>query len=184
MALAALATSAQEPTPPTPAPTDVPPVRSPGAPPIVRLPVGDEAVATEIPAPSPSPSAAPSTSGSAQLGWSDDLGLRTRVDSVRTNRSVPLRGAVPKVVRPQKRTFGGFMTGFANLFNPFAPTSQGVGATTEHWYDGRNNTAPVPRGFRDERNHEASGLLFSTPLGKEPEAEAEPPRRAAPLPLP
>jgi hypothetical protein len=161
--------------PVSPSPDTAPPVRNPGLPPIVRLPVPDEPPAPGTPAPDTQ----------QLLGWSSDsVGLRTRPDSVRTNRTVRTRGAVPKVVRPQKRTFGGFVASFANLFNPLAPIDQGVGVGSDNWYDGRNNAAPLPRGFRDERGHEPSALIFSTPLGPDREPDPEPAPRAAPVPSP
>lgn len=176
------ATPAPAPAPATPATTPEPtPVRNPGPPPIVRLEVESETAATP-------PAILPPLT-QTELGWSSDgVGLRTRPDSIRTNRATRARGALPKAARPARRTFGGFVASFANLFNPLAPVQPAEEMPPQHWYDGQPNVAPMPRGFRDERGHEPSALLFSTPLGRDPDPEPAPPAapglRAAPVPPP
>lgn len=184
------------PAPPTaPAAAVAPPLASP-PPPIVRLPVGGDsgtAASAEAPSapasggvvpavPAGSGPGAPSGAAGSQLGWSNDsVGLRASGAALgRTNRPLETRGSVPRLVRPQRRTVGGFLTGFANLFNPFAPVAEGVATSAEHRYDGQYNPAPLPHGFRDERTHEASALLFSTPI----EAEPDLPKAKAPTTTP
>ena len=146
--------------------------------PVVRVPLGGVAAPAEgekAEAPA-SRVAAPD----AQLGWSSTgVGLREPSGStVRTNRGVELRGVVPRAARPERRGFGGFLAGFANLFNPLAPTAKGVENRGEHWYDGGVQTAPLPRGFRDERGHEPQTALFSTEFGKGEAADTVPPAPA------
>lgn len=110
------------------------------------------------------------------------MGLREpSVTTVRTNRSFEVKGSLPKVARPERKGFGGFLSGFANLFNPFAPTSKGVESRGEHWYDGGVQRNPLPRGFRDERAHEPQSALFSTEFGG---AEPDVPAASAPIPQP
>lgn len=184
----AAAQPAQAPAQPAPAVTEpASPSTTPrpqAAPPIVRLPISD----TPAPAPSGLGLSGPGLpTANSQLGWSSDgVGLRTPASTLRTNRPIEFRGAVPRLIRPQRRTFGGFITGFANLLNPFAPVEQGVGSPQGNWYDGRNNVAPLPRGFRDERSHEPSALIFSTPLGRDPvpDPDPAPAPRATPIPVP
>lgn len=179
----ALAARAQEPVPPS-ASTSPSPVPSTStaapAPPVVRLPVPSPAGAVStapVPAPGTTATGAPlptppvtTEPGAAQLGWSGEgVGLRSSAPTnLRTNRSFETRGSVPRLVRPPRRTFGGFMAGFANLFNPFAPTGDGVAQSAVHHYDGEFHRAPLPSSFRDERSHEASAILFSTPLESDP----------------
>lgn len=139
--------------------------------PVVRVPTGGAGVvetpSTEAPT---SPVSAPASvsAGSGELGWSaNGVGLREpTVTNVRTNRSFEIKGVVPKVTRPERRGFGGFLSGFANLFNPLAPTSKGIESRGEHWYDGSVQSAPLPRGMRDERTHEPQSALFGTDFGK------------------
>ncbi len=104
----------------------------------------------------------------AQLGWSSTaVGLREpSVSNVRTNRGWVIQGIVPKAARSERQGFGGFLAGFANLFNPFAPTAKGVETRGEHWYDGGVQAAPLPRGMRDERSHEPQTPIFSTDFGR------------------
>jgi hypothetical protein len=99
---------------------------------------------------------------SESIGWSSDAmelrpSLRLLPD---TNRVGEVRSVLPRLTRTERRGFGGFLTSFANLFNPFAPIEEGVSAGGEHWYDGRINTAPVPRVMRDERYHEPKWELY------------------------
>ncbi len=112
-----------------------------------------------------------------QMRWSaNGVGLREpMVTNVRTNRGVETKGVLPRVTRSERRGFGGFLAGFANLFNPLAPTSKGVETRGEHWYDGGVQGAPLPRGFRDERAHEPQTSVISVDFGRgrgeEPEAK-------------
>lgn len=139
-----------------------PPVRFPGNP-IAESP----AVETSAPV-------APVASG--QIGWTGSaVALREpSVTAPRTNTPLEMRGVVPKLSRTERRTFGGFVTGFANLFNPLAPTQEGTAASTEHWYDAEIRPRPLPSAFRDERFHEAKfeliavGLEGDEALGKKP----------------
>jgi len=179
VALLNLAALADESTPSIPAASPSPPGLASPPPPIVRLPVSGNTT-TETPKPGGTATppagettpASPPTAGDAQLGWSNEkVALRaSTAASSRTNRSFETRGAVPRLIKPQRRTVGGFLTSFANLFNPFAPLSPSEAATADHRYDGQYNVAPLPRGFRDERTHEASALIFSTPLESDPDA--------------
>lgn len=184
-------TRAEEPSTGTAAPAALSP-----PPPIVRLPVAGESAAPTPPsvpatttattAPATAPAATPGTpaptAGGASLGWSSDgVGLRSAPSNLRTNRSFETRGSVPRLVKPQRRTVGGFLTGFANLFNPFAPTSDGVAARSANLYDGQYNVAPLPHGFRDERSHEPSAVLFSMPLEADPGEAKKPAPRAEPV---
>lgn len=89
------------------------------------------------------------------------------VSPLRTNGPVELKGPVPKLMRPQRRTFGGFMSSFANLFNPLAPVGSGESSTEEHRYDGRVNRSPLPASFRDERFHEPQALIIGVGLDGE-----------------
>jgi hypothetical protein len=170
-------------TPPaatTPPPTSEATTPSPPPPPIVRLPVSGNAAAPQpetIPAEVPEAAARPAmyTSPGNQLGWkSETVGLRdSTVRNIRTNRTFETRGSVPTLVKPPRRTIGGFLGGFANLFNPFAPTSDGVASSSLNHYDGQFNRAALPHSFRDERNHEASAVLFSTSIEADPEQAAK-----------
>jgi len=164
--------------------------------PVVRVPGGAATSATEvsgaaqgvaeraetvIPAPEPSADGA-----GVQLGWSSSaMGLREpTVTTLRTNRSFEVKGALPRVTRPERKGFGGFISGFANLFNPFAPTSKGVESRGEHWYDGGVQRNPLPRGFRDERMHEPQSAIFSTEFGgasPDEAPQAPPAKPAAPV---
>lgn len=157
---------------------DPAPTTAPATPvPVVRLPVAN----ANANAASSTATASPERSAvSAEIGWSgSSTGLRSSPSmSSRTNRSWETRGAVPRLVKPERRTFGGFVVGFANLFNPFAPGSQGVGGPETYWYDSQPNVAPLPRGFRDERSHEPTANLLSIPLERDPgvvEAKPTPP---------
>lgn len=140
--------------------------------PVVRVPVGVGGVEAGV---GESGEAAPSTvsrspvpGGASELGWSaNGVGLREpTVSNVRTNRSYELRGVLPKVTRPERRGFGGFLSGFANLFNPLAPTAKGVESQGQHWYDGGVRSTPLPRGLRDERSHEPQSVIFGTEFGR------------------
>lgn len=150
-------------------------------PPIVRLPVSGsvpETPAAEAPTAIPEPAAPPNTytTPGNQLGWkSEGVGLRdSAVRNIRTNRSFETRGSVPTLVKPPRRTVGGFLGGFANLFNPFAPTSAGVASSSLNHYDGQFNRSSLPLSFRDERTHEASAVLYSTSIESDPERTAKP----------
>jgi hypothetical protein len=133
--------------------------------PVVRVPVGGVVVPAEAES-SPAPAVVVSEMDT-QLGWSaTSVGLREpSVTTVRTNRGVEIKGVLPRAARSERRGFGGFLSGFANLFNPFAPTAKGVESRGEHWYDGGVQTAPLPRGLRDERSHEPQTAIFSTDFG-------------------
>jgi hypothetical protein len=78
----------------------------------------------------------------------------------RTNLAVESVPLLPKLTRPERRGFGGFIAAFANLFNPFAPVEQGVASRPEYWYDAAINPGPLPRGMRDERFHEPKTELL------------------------
>lgn len=148
-----------------PAAPALPPVSPPAvadptaAPPVVRLP------SPAAGGPTPDPAA---TDASAQLGWSaDDVELRrspTVTLTPRTNILGESRGILPKVMKPERKGLGGFLGGFANLFNPFAPVEKGVAASPAYWYDGDIQAAGLPRGFRDERYHEARTELIAVDL--------------------
>jgi hypothetical protein len=158
---------AQQPaTDPAPAATPSPaqpaaiPADPAAAPPVVRLPAFNLG---------PGPS---SNATNAGTGGYPEFGLETAGTAsasttsftLRTNRTIESRGAIPKVLKPERRGVGGFLVGFANLFNPLAPMEQGTGGATEYWYDGQLNTAPLPRAFQDERYHEAGLGLIKVPL--------------------
>ncbi len=151
-----------------PVPAAMPVVDPVPAPPVVRIPV---------PVPAPSAAGPAGDATTAELGWSSDgVGLRSaRNPIINTNRFSETRGVLPRLTKPERRSFGGFLTGFANLFNPLAPTSQGTAAREGHIYDGQLNPAPLPRGFRDERYHEAKWELLTVPLERDPDGfEREP----------
>lgn len=179
---------------PAPAPADVATETVPT--PLVRMPAPPSLLPAEATAPAGAPvkAAAPvveekpgaALAGGGELSWkADGVTLRqpaaaASTITLRTNRSLESGGSLPRLVKPERRTFGGFMAGFANLFNPFAPTSQGVAASQANWYDAQPNVAPLPRAFRDERTHEASAILFSTEIDGEPrKAEAAPAKTPA-----
>ncbi len=188
--VAALADESTVPAAAQPATDPAAPALASPPPPIVRLPVAGIAPAEALrpgaaTAPADDPATAPSQgAGAAQLGWSSDgVGLRaSTAASSRTNRSFETRGAVPRLIKPQRRTVGGFLTGFANLFNPFAPASRSEATTADHRYDGQYQIAPLPQGFRDERTHEPSALIYSTPLEPDPEEPKAKPANATPPP--
>lgn len=129
------------------------------APPIVRLPPPATGTSTADPA---------AAAAGAQLGWSaDDVNLRRSPQVTLTPRTNVLgesRGIIPKVAKPERKGLGGFLGGFANLFNPFAPVEKGVAASPAYWYDGDLQAAGLPRGFRDERYHEARTELIAVDL--------------------
>ncbi|MCC6231165.1 MAG: hypothetical protein IT580_00875 [Verrucomicrobiales bacterium] len=142
-------------TPATPAPA-IPAIATP-----VRMPpapaVSTEPVATEFTTP------AGLREGNATV--------RRGVDALsQTNRTRGLEGAVPKLARPERKGIGGFFSGFANLFNPFAPVDKGSTpeATPAQQYDGQWNAAPLPRGFQDERYHEPQSVLIGGKLEGDP----------------
>lgn len=171
----------QEPAATTPPPATEAPAPASPPPPIVRLPVSGnvpETLPAEAPVATPEPAAPPNTytTPGNQLGWkSEGVGLRdSTVRNIRTNRTFETRGSVPTLVKPPKRTIGGFLGGFANLFNPFAPTSDGVASSSLNHYDGQFNRAALPHNFRDERTHEASAVLYSTSIEPDPERTAKP----------
>lgn len=180
-----------------PAPSLAPPQPVSVPVPVVRVPTGPTPVSAATPAPADGKAdvsgegaaLAPGATGlNTQLGWSSTgVGLREpSVTTVRTNRGVEMRGVLPRAARPERKGVGGFFSGFANLFNPFAPVAKGTESRNEHWYDGGVQSAPLPRGFRDERYHEPKTDLFSTGLerGKEPEATAEAPAKRESIPVP
>ena len=145
--------------------------------PVVRVPVGGVPVPAE---PEKSETRAVVVSESdAQLGWSStSVGLREpSVSTVRTNRGIEMKGVLPRAARSERRGFGGFLAGFANLFNPLAPVAKGVETRGEHWYDGGVQSIPLPRGMRDERSHEPQTAIFSTEFGR-----GEAPDTVAPSP--
>lgn len=151
--------------------------------PVVRVPVGDVVVPAEV-----EPTQMPAvvlTDTDMQLGWSaTSVGLRApTVTTVRTNRGMEFKGVVPRVTRSERKGFGGFMAGFANLFNPLAPTTKGIETRGESWYDGGVQTAPLPRGLRDERSHEPQTAIFSTDFGVG-ESPDKVPRSAAKVTVP
>jgi hypothetical protein len=150
-------------------------------PPVVRLPGGPVAEGNPVGAIGPGEAV-----GTGDLAWRAD-GVRLRQPAalgmgsvtVRSNRMNEVSGVLPRLTRPERRGFGGFLSGFANLFNPFAPTAQGVAGAgdSRYWYDAQPNVAPLPRGFRDERTHEPTATLFmiGTDLDLNGEAEAAAP---------
>ncbi len=91
-----------------------------------------------------------------QVRWTESgTALRPRVQHpTGTNPPIDTRSVLPRLTRPERRGFGGFLKSFGNLFNPFAPASEGVAAKGEYWYDGDVRNIPLPRGFQDERYHE------------------------------
>ena len=148
---------------PAPAPA-IPPAMPGGAPsvsdsavvpvPAVRLPGGGaiDPAATNLPT-------------GNDLEWrSGTVELRPGDVVVRTNRSTAPTGVGPRIVKPERKGFGGFLSGFANLFNPFAPVEQGTEVRSEYRYDGQINPVPQPRGLRDERTHEPQTELLSVGL--------------------
>ncbi len=173
-----------------PAPA-VPSVPAVGAPvsvpvPVVRVPSGPAAVSSTGPSTGAAfppglelegaAGAGPGMGLRAQLGWSS-YGVELReptVTTLKTNRNIEVGGVLPRVTRPERKGFGGFLAGFANLFNPFAPTAKGVESRNEHWYDGGVQSAPLPRGLRDERSHEPKTAVFSTEFGRGRGTDAEP----------
>jgi hypothetical protein len=140
------------------------------APPVVRVPpiahppsqmVLDEAELPAIGAPLDEPAMTGAPAFAGELGWSTNLAARQTVVSTVGTNELRNRPVLPKLVRPERRGFGGFMASFANLFNPLAPTEQGVAAGREPWYDAQINTGPLPRSMRDERFHEPqAGLVM------------------------
>lgn len=168
------------PTPEKPAaPVDVP---------IVRLPVAPVA---NVPTPGPASGETPASEGrdparAAAFGFqAGGVELRPPAfSSLKTNGPVELKGPVPKLMKPQRRTFGGFVSSFANLFNPLAPLTAGESSTESYRYDGRVNRSPLPRGFRDERFHEPQALIIGVGLDGEPrkveEKPSTPPKTAVP----
>ncbi len=146
--------------------------------PVVRVPVGGVVVPAEAES-SPAPAVVVSEMDT-QLGWSaNSVGLREpTVTTVRTNRGVEIKGVLPRAARSERRGFGGFLSGFANLFNPFAPVSKGVESRGEHWYDGGVQSAPLPRGLRDERSHEPQTAIFSSDFGSGESPDKLPPAPA------
>lgn len=145
--------------------------------PVVRLPGGPVAA---TPAATKESAAEGGTPGQGELGWrADGVTLRQSPGmagaTVRSNRVSEPGGVLPRLARPERRGFGGFLAGFANLFNPFAPTRHGVAAGETHWYDGQGNIAPKPRAFRDERTHEPTTTLISLDVDPDlPREEAAP----------
>ncbi|MBL9136923.1 MAG: hypothetical protein JNK85_13710 [Verrucomicrobiales bacterium] len=152
--------------PPTTGPTS--PTGDPAAaPPVVRLPsfpLNPATPATAEPTANTSTNAV--AAGQAEFGLQGGGATVSASDAsaLRTNRWTEGRGALPKVFKPERRGVGGFLAGFANLFNPLAPVDQGTGGATEYWYDGQLNTAPLPRVFQDERWHEPQIGLMKIPL--------------------
>ena len=151
-------------TPPETAEGVAIPVATSAAPPVVRLPGGPLAEGTLVSASGPGEAA-----GAGDMAWRADsvrlrqpAGLGMGAVTLRSNRMNEVTGVLPRLTRPERRSFGGFLSGFANLFNPFAPTAQGVAGadTSRNWYDAQPNVAPLPRGFRDERTHEPTATLF------------------------
>ncbi|MGE3311834.1 MAG: hypothetical protein AB7O66_17850 [Limisphaerales bacterium] len=174
---------------PTTVPTAVETGSAPVSVPLVRVPTGPGVLATGAVGTIPTDRteegvgvAAGSglTTADMQLGWSSTgVGLREpSVSTVRTNRGWTIEGIVPKAARSERRGFGGFLTGFANMFNPFAPVSKGVESRSEHWYDGGVQSAPLPRGMRDERFHEPKTAIISTDFGRGGSPDTLPPEPA------
>lgn len=114
------------------------------------------------------------TTGNAEFGLQGGTVSVASPDPsvLRTNRIIESRGAIPKVLKPERRGVGGFLAGFANLFNPLAPVDQGTGGAAEYWYDGQLNVAPLPRSFQDERRHEPQIGLMKVPLERAGAKEA------------
>lgn len=166
VATAAEAPSATPPTAGTPAPAVVPIVRLPGT--------------SAAPPPAPPPTLGPgdpnttvvsevgvgltgatlSSSGATTVSAGTSLRQASTSATVQTNRLVTPRGPLPKLAKPERKGVGGFFTSFANLFNPLAPTKEGVGGATEYRYDGQYQRQPLPRGFRDEKTHEPTMELI------------------------
>lgn len=121
-----------------------------------------------------------------QIGWTraepQFLEVVPEVTIIDTNRIESKRGLLPRFRRSDRRGFGGFLTSFANLFNPMAPTSDGVAAKGEYWYDGDINARPLPAAFRDERFHEPQLEIhvfsLERTIREEPEPEPEPAPRS------
>lgn len=158
--------SAATPAPATEAtPSATPPADPAAAPPVVRLPAFNLRPASAA-NPAGNTSTNLSVEGSSEFGLATGGSASVPVGStlLRTNRTVESRGAIPKMLKPERRGAVGFLAGFANLFNPLAPVEDGTGGATEYWYDGQLNTAPLPRAFQDERYHEAGLGLFRAPL--------------------
>ncbi len=171
------AVSAQEPrsaeTPAAPA----------AAAPVVRLPPSPSPVAAPAP---PATSPAETTVGAAE--FSTPTGLRVGTTSARelsgavsatdTNRfRDTLHGAAVTVTRPERRGVGGFFAGFANLFNPLAPMAKpDPSPVPAYTYDGQWNSAPLPRGFRDERYHEPQSVI----VGFSPEPDPKKAKKRRP----
>lgn len=141
------------------------PEGSPSPAPTVRLPA--TAPATP-PAGGESPAAAE---------FSTPTGLREGTVSAReaagslstTNRPRTLGGAAARVAKPERKGAGGFFAAFANLFNPLAPADKPEAAAhPANHYDGQWNAGPLPRGFQDERYHEAQSTLVSGTLEPDP----------------
>jgi hypothetical protein len=174
-ALAALGTLAALGQEPALAPVNSP---SPDAPPAATVPPPDPGAPTPPettgpPARNPGPLSEPETGAvlSGNVGWSPG-GVELRQPATATagtNRVTPPKGVVTRIARPERKGFSGFLAGFANLFNPFTPAAKGVESRPEYWYDGGINTAPLPRGFQDERSHEPKTDLISIGVEGEPQ---------------
>lgn len=156
--------------------------------PIVRLPV---APGVNAPTPGPASGEAPTVQGSdpartAAFGFqAGGVELRPPAfSSLKTNGPVELKGPVPRLMKPQRRTFGGFVSSFANLFNPMAPLAAGESSAEEYRYDGRVNRSPLPRSFRDERFHEPQALIIGVALDGEPRKVEEKPTTSPKTPVP
>lgn len=128
---------------------------------------------------------------SNRLAWTAPvLSLREiPVVPARRSRGNEAHGVIPRAARPSNPGLAGFLLGFSNLLNPFAPQSLGVETTGENWYDGSVRSNPLPWGLRDERFHEPQTPEFSTELnrllsvrgGKREEVRPAPPMIQGPL---
>lgn len=166
--------------------------------PIVRLPVavpaegGDGKDATASKDASAPGGIAPGNTAETEPLRPTSVGFQTggmvlrqpHMSSLKTNGPVELKGPVPRLLKPERRTFGGFLSSFANLFNPVAPLSPAEAGVEEHRYDGRVNRTALPRGFRDERYHEPQALIIGVGLDGEAkrveDKESAPPKTPVP----
>jgi len=102
------------------------------------------------------------------LAWTSPvLSLREiPITPSRRSRGPEAHGVFARAARSSSPGFTGFLLGFSNLLNPFAPPSAGVETSGENWYDGSVRSNPLPWGLRDERFHEPQTPEFSTELSR------------------
>lgn len=141
-----------------------------GTQPIVRnlSPLRIEPVESPAPADTVSPDVASALS--SEIGWVGTIEARPSAVMPATNWIYQTRPILPRVSRPERRGFGGFMAAFANLFNPLAPVEEGTATSAEHWYDSQINIGPLPRVMRDERYHEPTTQILRVGLEERREA--------------